>query len=173
MSQDSHSRRFGLSIIAAYKLAKAAILLVGGVVVLRLKPNEILESVIRLATRLRLDPEDQLIHLIVARLSELSERRLEAIGVGIVCYGLLYLTEGVGILLQKRWAEYLIVVTTSLLIPLELYEVFRKAAPLRATVLMANVAIVAYLIRTIRVEADGRDEPATEQHSPDRGAGAS
>ncbi|SIN96020.1 Uncharacterized membrane protein, DUF2068 family [Singulisphaera sp. GP187] len=157
MSQDSHRRRWGLAMIGVYKLAKAAVLLIGGAFVLRLKPNDILDGVIRIVARFRFDPEDELIHATIARLSGLSEKRLVAIGAGIVFYGLLYLVEGVGLLLQKRWAEYLVVVTTGLLIPLEVYEVFKKGSPLRIAVLLANVAIVAYLIRTIQVEMRSRD----------------
>ena len=152
--------------IGVYKLAKAAALLIGGGVVLRLKPNDILDRVIRLAAQFRFDPDDEFIHAIISRISGLSETNLEAIGAGIVLYGLLYTAEGVGLLLQKRWAEYLVVVTTSLLIPLEVYEVFKKAGPLRIAVLLANVAIVAYLIRTIRIEMDRRDKQGPESAAP-------
>lgn len=144
--------------IGGYKLAKAVALLIGGGVVLRLKPNDILVGVIRLAARFRFDPEDELFRSAIARLSGLSEKRLEVIGAGILFYGLLYSIEGVGLFLQKRWAEYLVVVTTSLLIPLEVYEVFKKAGSLRITVLLANVAIVAYLIWTIRSDMSRRTE---------------
>ena len=66
-----------------------------------------------------------------------------------------------GLLLRRRWAEYLTIVATALLLPLELYEVARKANVVRVGVLLANLAILAYLIaklvqaRRARIAADG------------------
>jgi hypothetical protein len=42
-------------------------------------------------------------------------------------YAGLLLTEGLGLLLRKRWAEYLTIITTAGLIPIELYEMSRRA----------------------------------------------
>lgn len=138
--------------IGVYKLVKAAVLLVGGLFVLRLSPNAVLEGAVRLAVRLRFDPENAWIHATIARLSGLSEASLEEIGAGFLLYGVLYTIEGVGLLLQKRWAESLVVVTTSLLIPWEVVEVIRKPNRLRIVVLLVNLAIVAYLAGTLVIE---------------------
>ena len=54
--------------------------------------------------------------------------------------------EGIGLLLRRRWAEYLTVVATGLLLPLEVYEIARKPNALRVVVLLANLVIVAYLL---------------------------
>jgi uncharacterized membrane protein (DUF2068 family) len=65
-------------------------------------------------------------------------------------YGLLELVEGTGLWLDKLWAEYLTVVATSLLVPLEIYELVRKPTLLKAAGIAVNVAIVAYLARRLR-----------------------
>ena len=67
-------------------------------------------------------------------------------------YGLLESVEGVGLWLDKLWAEYLTVIaTSSLLAPeLELYELARKPTLLKAAGIAVNLAIVAYLARTLR-----------------------
>lgn len=142
----------GLRLIAAYKLAKAAALLFAGAFVLRLDPGRAVAGATRLAARFRLDPDDRLIHAAIARLSGLQPGQLAAIGVGVILYGLIYVLEGVGLLLGRRWAESLVVATTGFLIPAEAFEVMRHGGALRATILLANIAVVVYLVRLLRRE---------------------
>jgi len=53
---------------------------------------------------------------------------------------------GVGLWMQKRWAEWLTVIITASLIPLEVWElIFRPTIGIGA-VLVANTAIVIYLV---------------------------
>lgn len=65
-------------------------------------------------------------------------------------YAALFLTEGIGLGLEKRWAEWLTVVITISLIPIEIYEIFHHTTPVKITVLLINIAIVAYLVYRIR-----------------------
>jgi uncharacterized membrane protein (DUF2068 family) len=61
----------------------------------------------------------------------------------------LELVEGVGLLYRKRWAEWLTVVATSLLIPVELYELVRHVSVLKAGGVAVNIVIVVYLYRVV------------------------
>jgi uncharacterized membrane protein (DUF2068 family) len=72
-----------------------------------------------------------------------------------VGYGLLELVEGVGLWLDKLWAEYLTVIATSLLVPLEVYELVRKPGPLKAAGIAVNVLIVVYLARRLHRRVKG------------------
>jgi uncharacterized membrane protein (DUF2068 family) len=65
-------------------------------------------------------------------------------------YAGLFLVEGTGLWLQRRWGEWATVVITGLLIPLEVYEIFRHPNVLKIVVLVVNVAVVGYLIYRIR-----------------------
>jgi uncharacterized membrane protein (DUF2068 family) len=56
------------------------------------------------------------------------------------------LAEDVGLWLELTWAAYLTVVSTSLLLPFELYEVIEQVSMLRIGVLLLNLVIVFYLI---------------------------
>ena len=47
---------------------------------------------------------------------------------GTFLYALLYLVEGIGLLLKKHWAEYFTVVATGLFIPVEIWEVWLKTS---------------------------------------------
>jgi uncharacterized membrane protein (DUF2068 family) len=70
--------------------------------------------------------------------------------VGTFVYAALLLTEGTGLLLRKRWAEYFTIITTAGLIPLEVYEISRHLTAAKVVVLLINVAIVLYLVARVR-----------------------
>lgn len=169
MSRSSSVSPLGLWIISAYKFAKALALVALGIVVLRLAPDDFTAGLLRVAVRLRLDADDRVIHKAIATLSGLSERQLESVGAGMVLYGLLYVVEGAGLLFQRRWAEYLVILSTGSLIPFESYEVVRSLGTLRVTVLLVNIVIVAYLIRRIRRE--GRSSRSDLLAEPASGPG--
>jgi uncharacterized membrane protein (DUF2068 family) len=68
-----------------------------------------------------------------------------ALAIGAIAYGGLEGTEGVGLAMRRRWAEYLTVIATGLLIPYEIYEVVSHVTLFRVGALLLNVAVVGYL----------------------------
>ena len=79
---------------------------------------------------------------------------LTTLGVVLVLYACLEGAEGIGLALHKRWAEYLTVLGTGLLIPYEVYEVLRRPTLFRVAALLLNVAVVAYLAYRKRLFVD-------------------
>jgi uncharacterized membrane protein (DUF2068 family) len=163
-------RALGLRFIGAMKLASGLVLGAGGFGLFRLMNEDWGEALGHLVVRLHLDPDDRLVHGALARLAGLDRTHLEAIGVGTFSYALLHLVEGTGLVLGRRWAEYLTVVATGSLLPLELYEVARKFSVVRVGVMAINLAIVAYVIARLRQEHRPRDDhPGESMTSPPRG----
>jgi uncharacterized membrane protein (DUF2068 family) len=70
--------------------------------------------------------------------------------VGTFIYAGLFATEGTGLLLRKRWAEYFTTITTGLFIPLEIVEIARHFTVTKLTVTVINVLIVWYLVARLR-----------------------
>jgi uncharacterized membrane protein (DUF2068 family) len=67
------------------------------------------------------------------------------LAVAAIIYALLEGTEGVGLAMRRRWAEYLTVIATGILIPYEAYEVIHKVTLFKVGALLLNVAVVGYL----------------------------
>ena len=67
------------------------------------------------------------------------------LAIGAIAYALLEGTEGVGLAMRRRWAEYLTVIATGLLIPYEAYEVIHQATLFKVGALLLNLAVVGYL----------------------------
>ena len=70
---------------------------------------------------------------------------VNVVAIAAIAYALLEGTEGVGLAMRRRWAEYLTVIATGLLIPYELYEVIRHATLFKVGALLLNLAVVGYL----------------------------
>jgi uncharacterized membrane protein (DUF2068 family) len=56
--------------------------------------------------------------------------------------------EGLGLRAGRWWAPWLVVVATGALIPVEIWELIRKPGPVRGVILVLNWAILVYLLRT-------------------------
>jgi uncharacterized membrane protein (DUF2068 family) len=63
--------------------------------------------------------------------------------------------------MRRRWAEWLTTVITASLIPLEIWEFLERPNAGKAAVLVANAAIVAYLVWHVRRR--GREPSAASQ----------
>jgi uncharacterized membrane protein (DUF2068 family) len=145
----AHSERL-LPWIAAERAIRG-LLLVGVGIFLLVERNADLGSLAtRLARHIELDPRRGLTHHVITRIGTLDHHQVAFIGAGALAYGLLEVVEGGGLWFRQRWAEWLTVVATSLLIPLEIYELVEKPGPLKAGGLVVNILIVLYLLRVVR-----------------------
>jgi uncharacterized membrane protein (DUF2068 family) len=70
------------------------------------------------------------------------------------------LVEGIGLILERHWASYLVIVATSSLIPFEIYEIVQKHSVVRIALLLLNCGIVVYLIAALRKQHASRSKPA-------------
>jgi uncharacterized membrane protein (DUF2068 family) len=80
------------------------------------------------------------------RLFSLRSGTLREVGIGLLAYGVLEGVEAVGLWYARRWAEYLTFLATSLLLPLEIYEIIHRRSGLKIVGFIINLAIVVYLL---------------------------
>jgi uncharacterized membrane protein (DUF2068 family) len=84
---------------------------------------------------------------LVEWLHRLGPGKFEAVGLVALGYAVLFGIEGVGLWLGRHWAEWFTVIATGSLIPLELYETLYHFGWIKLATLVANVAIIVYLVR--------------------------
>ncbi|MGA3187856.1 MAG: DUF2127 domain-containing protein [Bryobacteraceae bacterium] len=142
----SSKKSVTLLLIALFKLTKGVLLLLVGIGAHRLLHRDVAASVAHWVDILRVDPDNRYIHRLLAHVLSVTPAQLRALSVGTFVYAGLLLTEGTGLLLRKRWAEYFTIITTAALIPLEIYELIHHLTPAKIWVFVINVAIVVYLI---------------------------
>jgi len=143
-------RATGILLIGIFKLVKGILLLAVGVGALKLLHRDLAATIVYWVNVLRVDPDNRFIHRLVERAFSVNPKQLKELSAGTFFYASLLLTEGVGLLMRKHWAEYFTVITTTVLIPLEIYEIARRFTFTRVAVLAVNVAIVWYLVRNLR-----------------------
>ena len=140
----------GLMLIAAFKFLKGLALLAVGIAVHMLVNKDLVAEAQHWVDPFRVDPHNHYLHLFFEKLANVDEHKLRALSLGTFVYSALFLTEGVGLFLRKRWAELLTVISTAGLIPLEIYELFHRPTFIKALLFLVNVAVVLYLIFEIR-----------------------
>jgi uncharacterized membrane protein (DUF2068 family) len=136
----------GLLLIGLFKLAKAIFFFCLGIGAFRLLHRNLTDEVMKLASALRFDPEGRLVGLLLEQVDLIDAHRLREIGFATFAYSGLALTEGLGLLLEKPWAEYLTLILTISFLPWELYELARHPNWMRLGLLLINLAVLAYLV---------------------------
>jgi uncharacterized membrane protein (DUF2068 family) len=135
-------------LIIAERLIKSAGLFAGAVALVWLgRTGALTRWIQELNDQLNLSPGRDLFVDLLARTLDYVVRLPHQVLLagGLVLYAALETTEGIGLWLRRRWAEYLTVLATSVGIPFELYEVAHRATPFKVGALVVNVAIVVYL----------------------------
>ena len=136
----------GLLLIGLFKLVKAVFFFCVGIGAIHLLHKDLSDEVIRLATALRFDPESRVVALLMDKVDLIDAHRLREIGFATFAYSGLALTEGIGLLREKVWAEYLTLVLTISFLPWELYELARRPSWFRLALLVINLGVLWYLI---------------------------
>ena len=134
ISEFASSER-ALKAIALFRFSKALLLILGGFGALELLRPEVaaraIEWVRAYPFAVRALPSPQHIELIAA---------------GAFCYAAVFITEGIGLWMGKRWGEHFTIIVTTSFIPFEIWEIARKFTIVRVALVIANIAIVIYLI---------------------------
>jgi uncharacterized membrane protein (DUF2068 family) len=142
----------GFKLIGALKLMSGALALAVALGILRLFGHDPGPRIDRAISHLGLDPQNHIIHSLISRITGIDRTHLHAIEAGTFFYALLHSIEGIGLILERDWAGYLVVIASTLLIPFEIYEIFEKPRALRVALLILNAGIVVYLIAALRKE---------------------
>jgi uncharacterized membrane protein (DUF2068 family) len=139
-----------LRLIAIFKFLKAGLLIALGIGLFKLLHKDVGDVLQQWCEAMRLDPGNRFRDSALEKAAHVSPEQLKKVGLGSFLYAGLFLVEGTGLWLRKRWGEWLTVIITSSLVPIELYEIYRHFGWVKVVVLALNVAIVIYLIYHMR-----------------------
>lgn len=149
---DERSRAVGLRTVASFEALKGILVLLlemGLLTLIHKNLGEVAENTVR---HLHLNPERRLSHAFIEAASKLTDTRLWAVAIGGLVYAAVRFVEAYGLWNRRVWAEWFALLSGAMYLPWELYEFAEKATPIRATILLVNLAIVLYMVY-IRFEA--------------------
>jgi uncharacterized membrane protein (DUF2068 family) len=140
----------GIFLIAIFKLVKALLLLLVAIGALSLLDDHIRISTEFHIGQLTSDPHYRYLQKFASILGFASKHEVAMVSLGSIFYAALFATEGIGLLMQKRWAEYFTSIVTASFLPLEIYEIVHRPDILKVSILAINIAVLVYLILRLK-----------------------
>jgi len=135
----------GLHIIAVLEGAKGAIVLFTGFGILALIHEGAHQAVEELVRHLHINPARHYPGIFIDVATHVTDLQLWVLAFSALCYAVVRFVEAYGLWRRMAWAEWFGLLTGGMYIPLELFEVVRKATWPRITVLVVNLVVVGYL----------------------------
>lgn len=163
----------GLFLIGVFEIVKTVLFVIAAAGVAHLVNRNTQVELTKLLHAFRLSGDRAFIKDLLLRANLITDPGKRILTGVLLLYAGLHATEGIGLLLRKRWAEYFTVIMTALPLPFEVWVLVHHAkhsplsrlAPadqtvpvllsshvfeLKIAVLIINVGIVLYLIRALK-----------------------
>lgn len=149
---DTRTRRAGLRAIALFEALKGALVLAAGFGALTLLHKDFPEVAEQFTYRLHLNPEGHLAHIFLNAAEKLTDARLWAAAAAALAYSIVRFVEGYGLWNARVWAEWFALLSGSLYLPWEIFELVSHATPVRWALFASNLVVVLYMLY-VRVRA--------------------
>lgn len=151
--QDTRRVRY-LKLIALFKIAKGILLLIMGVSLLFLNARTRWMDALSnwIADEILLKHSKPVAYLLHKLQAMLAGETLRATGFLALFYAAILFTEGTGVYMQQRWAEFLMIFATATLIPIEIWHLWHRPGLVSSLVLVVNCFIVWFLYRVLTRE---------------------
>jgi uncharacterized membrane protein (DUF2068 family) len=145
--------------VAVFEAAKGLLVLLLGLGLLRfLHKNleDIAEQIIRF---LHASPGGHLSNLFITAAGRASDKSLWALAGAALVYSIVRFAEAYGLWNDREWAEWFALLSGAMYLPWEMYSLIRHPHPIKWVILLANVAIVLYML-VLRVQANAHRNAA-------------
>src|SRR5213592_417860 len=139
-------------LIALFKIAKGLLLLILGISMLFLNARTRWMDALSnwIADEILLEHSKGVAFLLHKLQAVLAGGTLRATGLLALFYSAVLFTEGIGVYMQQRWAELLMIFATAGLIPIEVRHLWHRPGLVSALILLANCFIVWFLYRVLK-----------------------
>src|SRR5213083_461617 len=149
--QEPRRHRY-LKLIALFKIGKGVLLLLLGISLLFLNTRTRWMDALSdwTADEILLEHSKAISYLLHKLQAVLADGALHATGLLALFYTAVLFTEGIGVYLEQRWAELLMIFATAALIPLEVRHIWHHPGVVGAFILLVNCFIVWFLYRVLK-----------------------
>jgi uncharacterized membrane protein (DUF2068 family) len=147
-----------LIIIGSFKILEGLLFVLLGLGVVRLLHRDIGDVLLRAAMALRLDPESHFVNILLDKVELLTPHKMRLISEGIFLKAGLDFVEGIGLAMEKTWAEWLTIGLTASFLPWEIFELAKHFTWVKVGITLLNVLVLIYLlwVQRLRLRAHGR-----------------
>ena len=159
-----HTSNRWLTLIAVYKLLQAMLLISVGLGALRLMHRDIANVFLGFVTEMRVNTDGRLVSYLLDKAATVDDPMLRRITTFVFVYAGLGLLEGIGLYLEKVWAEYFTAIITASFLPLEVMEILHRVTWVRLGLFVANLGVFLYLLAHLRNTAPARRQARRAAH---------
>lgn len=138
-----------LRAVASFEFAKGVFVILMGFCALALVHKDVWVIAESLLTLLHINTDRRSAQVFLDFADNVTDARLWAAARIAFAYAALRFTEAYGLWKERTWAEWVACVSGTLLLPLEVRELFRGVTWLRCSLFVGNVAVVVYMLYII------------------------
>jgi uncharacterized membrane protein (DUF2068 family) len=140
-----------MRLVAAGRFLYGFILLAVGLTIFNLIGKNLSAEFLKLIAKWHIDAHLFYVHWLLQKISTVNDGFLVLLTVGNFIYAALAFIEGAGLLCDKRWAFWLVILDTASFIPIEFHQLYKGFSWINFALLLFYIATVIYLLRqTVR-----------------------
>ncbi len=134
-----------LKAVAIFEASKGLLVLLAGLAVFSLIHQNIHSVAEQLVGHLHLNPAKHIPRIIIEAAGSLTDGRIRLLTILALLYSFMRFVEAYGLWHARQWAEWFALVSGSVYLPIELYELSRGVTWLKVILVVINLLIVFYM----------------------------
>ena len=155
----------GLRTIALFEAAKGTLVLLAGFGTFALFHHDAQHVAERLVHQFHLNPASRYPRIFLHLAEDATPPHVYALAAAALAYAAVRFVEGYGLWRKRQWAEWFAIISGGIYLPIEIWELAKGITWPRVTLFAVNLAIVAYLARTLCRSRRPAPAAANRSHS--------
>lgn len=140
----------GLRLVAVMEAAKGLLVLLAGFGLLTLLHRDVQAIALELISRLHMNPSKHYPTIFVDAAARMTDVRLWQLAWFALVYSTLRLVEAYGLWRERRWAEWVALVSGGIYLPIEVFEVVQRQTLFRVGTLLVNLVVVGWMAYALK-----------------------
>lgn len=150
-----HGYATGIRTVALFEAAKGAVVIVVGLGLLALIHHDIQRVAEEVVRHLHFNPAKHFPRIFSDAAAKVTDFRLWAMALAAMVYSLVRFVEAYGLWRQQVWAEWFGILSGSIYLPVEVYELTISISVVKVIIFLINLLIVGWL-SWVRWQTRGR-----------------
>lgn len=148
LSEPNANHVRGLHLLALFEAFKGALVMAAGFGLLKYMHGDLQhlsDAAFSIIDHLHINPAQEYSQIFLTAVANVTDQNILWIAIGAMAYSTIRFVEAYGLWTNRRWAEWLAIISTGLYIPLEVFEMAKSFSWLKTGITAFNIFIVIYL----------------------------
>jgi uncharacterized membrane protein (DUF2068 family) len=142
-----HHGNRGVRLVALLEAAKGAVVIIAGFGFMALVHRDVQAVAENIVRHLHINPARHFPHIFLDAAAAASDARLWAMALAALFYAVIRFAEAYGLWREQAWAEWFGIISGSLYLPVEIYELTLHVSVIKVSILLVNLVVVGWLLR--------------------------